>query len=213
MSENQQRIDFESVPQRRLLIGVVFAPNQMTTHDIIIGEQELEIMAHNFLKNQSTKQVDFMHNNERVAAQVVESYINRDPSSKYPLGAWVVAVKVEDEKLWSLIENHTINSFSAEVYSFLHGTKTLVPKESLFYGKTQRRASETHSHTFACFQKEGADVYGKTSSSLFESADDVPHYHLINSSCQTGVAISSVTNKPLARNQHTHSFSLTQVEV
>lgn len=175
---------------KQIVFGEVYAPNRLDTHGMMMLAEDIETMAHRFLRDVVlTKSIDQMHDNKAVNAYPVESFIARknDPDG-YTEGAWVVGVKIEDPVIWDKVLKGDYNGFSIEVYV----TKAAVAAEIMttphVFGETEAEAD--HSHLFfAEINEEGRVIGGMTSkaadghfhvikrASATEDAGDVAHSH------------------------------------
>jgi hypothetical protein len=88
--------------ERRLIKGVVYEPNTLDAQGDWMTPEDIEETAHRFMKELKQQNVDTKHDLQKVDAYVCESYIAKanDPEG-YPEGAWVVAIKVDDDDVWA----------------------------------------------------------------------------------------------------------------
>lgn len=91
---------------KHIIKGVVYKPNVRDSHGDWMTPEEIEKMAYLFMKRAITNSIDTRHNFNYIHAYVCESYIVRegDPDG-YPVGSWVVAIKIEDDEVWEEIES------------------------------------------------------------------------------------------------------------
>jgi hypothetical protein len=99
--------------EERVIKGVVYKPNELDSQEDWMEPQEIKKAAYDFMKNLRLTNVDTKHDLNTVDAFVCESYIAKaeDPDG-YVEGAWVVAMKIEDEILWQDILKGEYESFS-----------------------------------------------------------------------------------------------------
>lgn len=91
--------------KKHIIKGVVYKPNDPDTEGDWMSAEEIEEMAYLFMKRSSMNSVDTSHTYNYIHAFVCESYIVRDNDpDEYPIGSWVVAIKVEDNDIWDGIE-------------------------------------------------------------------------------------------------------------
>lgn len=94
--------------ERRMVYGVVYAPNMVDSQGDFADRFEIERAAHAFLKAGRGQQVDRNHQFEAVdGAYVAESWITRGDDGYFSDGlqdAWAVGIKIEDEALWNAVK-------------------------------------------------------------------------------------------------------------
>jgi hypothetical protein len=111
----RMEIRFRSVSEdKKLVTGLVYAPDTLDTYCEAMRAEDIEIMAHRFMRLDLSKAIDVQHDNNPVDAHVVESFIVRHATPEYEVGAWVLSVKVEDDGIWRMIKDGKINGFSFE---------------------------------------------------------------------------------------------------
>jgi len=128
---NQDLILLKKVDdEKRLLIGAGLIPDKPIFRKN--GEQEFYIF---FSKDTVRKasQMFFQKGNQNKATlehqdnylngmTIVESWIVEDPEKdksnfyglNYPVGTWVISMKVENDEVWEKVKNHEIKGFSIE---------------------------------------------------------------------------------------------------
>lgn len=93
---------------RRMVYGVVYAPDAVDSQGDFADRFEVERAAHAFLKGNRTARVDANHEFEPLAgAYVAESWIVRaaDPEfADWVPDAWAVGIKIEDDALWETVK-------------------------------------------------------------------------------------------------------------
>lgn len=148
--------------EKRLVYGVVYAPNQIDTHGEFMTSEEIEKMAHRFMKLQLRKTIDVNHNQVPIKSYPVESYIVDNSNSEYPLGAWVVGVKIEDDSMWQSIKNGNINGFSFQ--AMVRKVPRLVEIDVAKVAIGEVELNDNHSHFFFVeLDDKGTVKSGKTS--------------------------------------------------
>lgn len=101
--------------EKRLVYAEVYLPDTEDAHGHSMTAEEIEKMAHGFLKNRRTTQIDVNHDNKvDYDCYMVESFIAREGDVDYMPGAWVGVVKVENDDIWASIKNGEITGFSFE---------------------------------------------------------------------------------------------------
>jgi hypothetical protein len=101
--------------EKRLVYAEVYLPDVEDAHGHSMTRTEIEKMAHSFMANARTMQIDYNHdNNTDYGCYMVESFIARDGDPDYAAGAWVGVVYVGSDDLWGKIKNGEITGFSFE---------------------------------------------------------------------------------------------------
>lgn len=99
--------------EKRLVYGIVYAPGEWDSHEDTATAEEIEKAAHHFMKKARTQQVDKQHDLNADQGYVAESWIVRDGDNLFSeVGAWAVAIKVEDEETWQLVKSGDIAGIS-----------------------------------------------------------------------------------------------------
>lgn len=110
---------------KRLVYGIVLAPNEIDTQNDMIFPEEIEKAAHNFL--QQSRVLGEQH--ETVAdSEIVESYITPEDTilqeQEVKKGTWIVVSKVHSDELWKDIKDGIYTGYS------IGGTgKRIIPVE------------------------------------------------------------------------------------
>lgn len=119
---------------KRILMGPAMVPNEtIYRYDpekdeefyVYFSKDTIRKLAEKYMKDGKLKNIDVEHNNIRVDAYVVESWIiegnndkayNNYSKDEAPEGTWMVSVKINDEKLWEDIKNNPfgVKGFSVE---------------------------------------------------------------------------------------------------
>ena len=101
--------------EKRLVYAEVYLPDTEDAHGHSMTAEEIEKMAHGFMKNRRTTMIDINHDNSTdYECAMVESFIARAGDPDYMPGAWVGVVKVENDEVWRMIKNGEITGFSFE---------------------------------------------------------------------------------------------------
>lgn len=106
--------------EKRMVYGVVYAPDDEDTDGDQATAAEIEKAAHRFMKAARTQNVDQQHDLVVDEGFVAESYIVRKGDAHFPddVGAWAVGIKVEDEETWEQVKKGEIAGIS------MYGTAT-----------------------------------------------------------------------------------------
>jgi len=118
--------------KKQITYSVVYEPNRVDSQSDWADEEEIEKMAHNYLKNHLvtvTPAVDLNHETELELEKAipVESYIapqdftiNEQTIAK---GSWVLAMHIPDPEIWEQVEKGEITGYS------LRGKGLRIPAE------------------------------------------------------------------------------------
>lgn len=101
--------------------------------------------------------IDVEHDNNDVTGRAysVESFIVREGDPDFIEGSWVVAMKIEDDELWSKILSNEINGYSYEAtVNFLAGTFVDADDDGVRTGQTEPDLHDGHTHTFVVLVDE-----------------------------------------------------------
>lgn len=115
--DNQREIPIKKTDEEKQLVyGIVYSPDEVDTDGDYTTSAEIEKSAHDFMKSARVGNVDKDHSFEKEdGAFVAESWIVRKEDPVFPdekEGSWAVAIKVEDEELWSLVKKGDIGGLS-----------------------------------------------------------------------------------------------------
>lgn len=148
--------------ERRLVFGEVYAPNVLDSHGAMMLADDVEAMAHRFMQIPVLKSaIDTDHNHVSAQAYPVESFIARGHPD-YNEGAWVLAVKVDDENVWDRIKKGDINGFSVDAFAKVAEVEVEVTLMKSAFSITEESAGHTH-FLFAEYDDNGKVVSGVTS--------------------------------------------------
>lgn len=115
---NSEKVSFEAVfkssdEEKRLVYGVVLAPDEFDLQEDILSFDTIEKAAHNFLVRSRILGEQHL---TKAKAEVVESFL---APVDYPMGeelvkkgSWVVVTKVHDDELWGDIKKGVYTGFS-----------------------------------------------------------------------------------------------------
>ena len=95
---------------KRIVYGVVYAPNDPDADDNFMTRETVEDMAHRWMI--ASQKIDRDHSNVPIDAMPVESFIARAGDPDFPEGAWVLATKVLNDDLWAQVKTGVIKSYS-----------------------------------------------------------------------------------------------------
>ncbi len=173
---------------RRIVFGQVYQPNRIDAKGWFMEPDEVEKMAHRYLKLSNLKNtIDTNHDNIPNGCYPVQSFIARKGDPDYVEGSWVLGVKVANDDIWNQIISGQINAFSMEI--FVRRVPAVVKYEIVPNQVGETEPYEDHSHFFFVkLDDNGRVISGKTST-------NAGHYHEIN--------VNSVTQES---NNHSHRY-------
>ena len=103
--------------KKRIVYGIVYAPQEADAHNHFMSRDEIENMAHRWMM--SSRKMDEQHDLISGSGAPVESFIVRegdrhftDETGKARVGAWVLGTRVLDEKIWQKIVQKKIKAYS-----------------------------------------------------------------------------------------------------
>lgn len=134
-------------PEQHLVFGEIYAPSTPDAQGEFMRADEIQKMAHNFVRDKKTDQVDVMHDNVVVKCNVVESFIARKGDPDFIEGAWVVCMHIPDDGLWNQIKKGEINGFSMEALVTRHDQQCDIEMPPVVQGMTSK-GDDGHEHTF-----------------------------------------------------------------
>jgi hypothetical protein len=148
----------------QLVTGVVYSPFVLDTHGHYMTTQEVKKTAHAFLAKGLQHQVDLMHDNEVIAAVIVESYIQKEDDDFAPAGSWIATTKIHDPVVWQKVKKGELNGYSMEIRSYLFEHEADIEFDSWSYGETMPDPTDGHTHFYLVkMDSQGNVFYGQTS--------------------------------------------------
>lgn len=107
----------DAAGEKRLLYGVVYAPNDVDAHGDFADAETIEEAAHGFM---DSRLVGIQHERE-APARIVESFIAPADMTiggrSVTRGSWVVAIKVDDDELWGRVKAGEFGGLSLGGYA------------------------------------------------------------------------------------------------
>jgi hypothetical protein len=189
----------------RIVWSEVYVPEFPDTQGDIMYADEIRKMAHRFLSDGLTRQVDVNHDNrcDEVGADlpgvVVESFIAREEDALFVEDAWVVGIHVLDNEVWKAIKAGEINGFSMQANVFMRETQIELelPDTGVVEGTTAKATDPSgHTHSFRVrFSVEGEFLGGQTMST--NGGPD--HRHEI---------LATTVTERSGEGNHNHGFSV-----
>lgn len=179
----------EETEYQRLVYAEVYAPDRPDVDGEYMTAEDIEAMAHDFVKKGRLDQIDIQHNNKTVkGVQAVESFIARKGDPDFIAGAWVIGVHVADDEVWEAVLKGELNGFSMEAMVAKETTEVEIDIPPVIKGTTSLH--EEHMHQFFVTYDEDGNFLGGTT-------DEVDgHTHVIKA--------GTVTEES---NGHRHRFS------
>lgn len=179
----------DSASHQQMVWGEVYAPNRPDVDGEFMTAEEIQKMAHGFVRKGRLSQIDVQHDNKTVpGVQVIESFIARKGDPDFIEGAWVVGVHIDDAATWQQVLEGKINGFSMEALVTKEDVEVELEIPPVVMGKTSK--DEDHEHQFfVTYDEDGKFLGGVT--------DEVNgHKHLIRA--------GTITEKA---SDHQHRFS------
>lgn len=155
-----RRIDEE----RRIVYGEVYAPNTLDTYGEFMLPEDIEEMAHRFLKTDLSNSIDTNHDNVPNGSYPVESYIVRWDDPDFTVGSWVLGVKIPDDDIWNKVKSGDLNAYSFQslVSPVKYEAEIDVIRDHA--GLVEKHKSDGHDHAFFLqLSDEGQVIGGETS--------------------------------------------------
>lgn len=152
--------------EERLILGVVYSPDEEDTQGDAMDVIAIKKMAHNFLASGYITKVDTNHNYTENGSVIVQSFIARDNDPDFAKGSWVVGVRLDPES-WEKAKAGELNGFSMAGISLEKEIrKVLVEVMEAVTGETEKSTIDIlpeHSHEFYIkFDDDGLPEYGET---------------------------------------------------
>ncbi len=145
---------------KQLAYGEVYIPMIPDSQGDFMTSEEIEKMAHQFMKDGLLRGVDTQHDLADNGSIVVESFLVRKGDLDFIEGAWVAGVWVPDD-VWPLVKSGELGGFS------MYGSGTRIPTmitieipaSGIMKGDTD--VAESHSHVFTLrFDTETGEFLG-----------------------------------------------------
>lgn len=149
-------------PEQHIVMGEVYAPNVPDAQGEFMRAEEIQKMAHEFVRKGRVKSIDVMHDNDVVSGPcIVESFIARKDDPDFIEGAWVIGMHIPNDDLWDRIKKGEINGFSMEAMVTRHDQDLELEIPPVVSGSTSK--SENHVHKYyVTYDDKGAFKGGTT---------------------------------------------------
>jgi hypothetical protein len=145
MSFDKAHMTFALDEEKKMIIGAAMVPNKMiirydelgNPYYVYFSKESIKKMAAKFLKEKRTDEASIEHDGKKLGKEkvfITESWVSDDPiydkSYKYgfnlPSGTWYVQMKINDDNVWKMIKEKSLNGFSVEG---LFAEKSIFSKE------------------------------------------------------------------------------------
>ncbi len=176
---------------RRVVLGMVYEPDTLDTYGEFMFADDIETMAHRFAQLWS-ETIDTNHDNIPNGSFPVESFVARAGDPDFPEAAWVLGIKVPDDRLWRQIKSGELNGFSFEALVKPVPVMASIANVRDRVGRTEDASGkEDHSHVFFA----QVNAIGRVERGL--TSVDGEHTHAIRKASYT---------EPGGTDKHTHRF-------
>ncbi|MFV0481856.1 MAG: XkdF-like putative serine protease domain-containing protein [Campylobacteraceae bacterium] len=100
--------------EKGIVYGIVYEPEKLDSQGDMASADEIQKAAYRFMKQRNTPNVDKNHSFINEDAYVAESYIVKKGDPLFPecVGAWAVAIQLENEELRTAVKKGDINGLS-----------------------------------------------------------------------------------------------------
>lgn len=105
----------KSEPEKGLIYGIVYAPDEVDTDGDFATAEEIEKAAYSFMKNLRLQNIDKDHTFVNEDAYICESWLVRANDALFanePIGSWAVCIKLESEALKQAVKSGEIAGIS-----------------------------------------------------------------------------------------------------
>lgn len=177
--------------RQQIVYGEVYVPNMLDSHGDFMTPEQVEKMAHNFMRRGLVRAVDTEHDLQENGSTIVESFVARGGDPDFVEGAWVAAVHVQDPQLWAMIERGDINGFSmfGKARQQERVLEIEIPDDGVVKGETAEGGEPVHTHRYELRFDDGGNFLGG-------EAVGTDHTHRISHGTSTDTA-----------DGHSHRFS------
>ena len=181
-NETGSKVDFVKISkldaEKRICYGEVYAPYEVDSHGDCMLPEDIEKACHRYMKLSNLQaSIDTQHDNIPNGSYPVECFIARKGDEEFREGAWVLGVKVEDDKIWSMIKKGDLNGFSVQFW--VKKVNAIVEMEMDICAIHETEENENHTHTFWVeIDDDGKVLRGRTST-------DNGHAHVIRNASAT----------------------------
>ncbi len=151
---------------RKIVYGLVYEPDILDTFGEFMMAEDIETMCHRFAELTLGEIIDTNHDNIPNGSFPVESFIIRNHDPDFPVGGWVLGVKISEDHIWRQIKKGELNGFSFE--ALVKPVSVLVHLQTVrdHVGETESQKSDESGHEhvfFAQVNDSGRVTRGYTS--------------------------------------------------
>lgn len=180
----------KSNEELRLIWAEVYAPDRPDSDGEYMTAKTIREMAHDFLRQGKTKQVDLQHNHEtKEGVEIVESFTAQKGDPNFIEDSWVVCIHIPDDELWAKVKDGEINGLSVEAAVLKVEREVEIEIPPIITGTTSKE--DDHIHRFTIEYNENGDFIGGVT-----DAGPDGHFHKITRGTATDPAQG-----------HSHRFS------
>lgn len=133
---------------KRIVYAEVYAPYVLDTYGEFMVPEDIETMAHRFMRLDLNNVIDTNHDNVPNGSFPVESFIARSNDPDFTEGAWVMGVKIASDDMWTKVLNGDINGYSFEAMVKLVEFDLSVDVVRDHWGATTTLRGVDHEHVF-----------------------------------------------------------------
>lgn len=187
-------------PTKRLVFVEAYSPLRPDADGEAMTPEAIEGMAHDYLREGRTRNVDVQHDNRTYpGVAVVQSFIAREDDPVFIPHSWVVGIHINNDELWAKVLSGEINGVSVEALVQKVPAKLEVTIPEVVRGVTSESGEDNHTHAFEVLYSDNGDFQGG------RTMETNGHYHAIVRGTATSPPIPIVPGTPVA--SHTHRFS------
>lgn len=111
------RILKADTPEERYILGVILVPDEPDAQGDIYDSDEVRKAAHSFMEFYGGETFKIMHNGQPVdGVKVLETYVSKAEETHggetFPVGTWLLAVRVVNDDLWAAVRRGAFTGFS-----------------------------------------------------------------------------------------------------
>lgn len=175
---------------KQIVYGEVYSPGVLDSQGEFMSAENIEKMAHDFMRKGLIKAIDTEHDQNENGSTVVESFVARPGDPDFAEASWVLGVHLPDDQ-WAAVQKGEINGFSMFGRSQREARQLEIeiPDDGIVKGLTASAGEKPHFHEYLVrFSPTGEFMGGEAVGS--------DHTHRITKGTATDVAQG-----------HSHRFS------
>lgn len=165
MDSRQTQISIKKIDEdRQIVFGEVYAPYRVDTYGEFMLPEDIEKMAHRFMRLDMSEVIDTNHDETPNGSYPIESFVARDGDPDFTPGAWVLGVKVEDAAVWDRVISGDLNGFSFQSMVRAIPVEIEIEVSRFEVGMTEPDKADGHQHVYVVeFDDRGRVIRGWTS--------------------------------------------------